>query len=322
MTLSQIIRPPQAASVLALALVLGSAPALAQEAGEAAADQTPEAGVVAGEGEDASMALDELSAETVIATIGDFELTLGQLIAVRQSLPQQYQQLPPEVLTEGLLSQLVNQTVLAVRADAQGLDERVDVRLNLLNQRQSALADAYLRARVEQRVDAAAIEAAYRERYAEAAPTEQVKASHILVEDKATAEDIRAKLADGAAFADLAKEYGTDGTAEKGGELGWFEQGDMVPEFSEAAFALEVGEVSEPVETPFGWHLIRVADRRDKPVPKLEEVRQEIAQSLAEQAQESVVEQARSEAEVSFPDRKLPAEAILQDALIAPEEAE
>ena len=213
------------------------------------------------------MALGDLTADTVIATVGDYELTLGELIAVRQSLPEQYQSLPPEVLTEGLLTQLVDQTVLAVRAEQTGLAARTDVRLNLLNQRNSALADAYLRERVGQRIDEAAIREAYETRYAEAEPVEQVKAAHILVEEEETAREIAAKLEDGADFADLAAEHGTDGTAEQGGDLGWFEQGDMVPEFAEAAFALETGAVSDPVKSPFGWHLILLQERRESRCP-------------------------------------------------------
>ena len=306
-------------AALALALLMG-APAAAQDG---AADEAPEteaqsgADADGGDGDRPVMAREELSADTVIATVGDYALTLGELIAVRQTLPQQYQQLPPEVLTEGLLTQLVNQTVLAVRAQQTGLDERTDVRLTLRNQRNSTLADAYLREQVGQRIDQAAIDAAYEERYAAAEPAEQVRAAHILVEEESTAREIARKLDDGAEFAELAAEYGTDGTAEKGGDLGWFEKGDMVPEFSEAAFALETGAVSEPVKSPFGWHLILLQERREKPVPALEEVQQEIVEFLAQEAQEAVVDEARAAAGVSLPEKRLPADAILQTDLIA-----
>ena len=317
---------PQLGASLAVLLALG-APAGAQQDGAdgadgAAAPAPAETGAAARDGATRpAMALGDLTADTVIATVGDYELTLGELIAVRQSLPEQYQSLPPEVLTEGLLTQLVDQTVLAVRAEQTGLAARTDVRLNLLNQRNSALADAYLRERVGQRIDEAAIREAYETRYAEAEPVEQVKAAHILVEEEETAREIAAKLEDGADFADLAAEHGTDGTAEQGGDLGWFEQGDMVPEFADAAFALEAGAVSDPVESPFGWHLILLQDRREKPVPPLESVQQEIVQSLAEEAQEAIVQEARAATGISLPETTLPADAILQNDLIAPDAA-
>jgi len=305
---------PRLAKALALALALGTPPALAQQATEA--PEAPESDAAE------TMAMDSLSADTVIATVGDYQLTLGELIAVRQALPQQYQSLPAEVLSEGLLTQLINQTVLAERARATGLAERRDIRLNLINQRNSALADAYLRAEVESRIDPETLEAAYAERYGDAEPVPQVRAAHILVEDEESAKALKAELDAGADFAELAREHGTDGTAQRGGDLGWFARTDMVPEFAEAAFALDPGAISDPVRSPFGWHLIRLDDRRTKPVPDFAEVQQELVRELAEAAQKSVVEEARAAAEVTLPDKRLPAEAILQDALIKPDAGE
>jgi peptidyl-prolyl cis-trans isomerase C len=258
----------------------------------------------------------------VIATVGDYDLTLGELIAVRQALPQQYQSLPPEVLKEGLMEQLVNQTVLAVRAREEGLDEAPEVALALRNLENSTLADSFMRRRMQERVTAEAIEEAYEARYEGAEPEQEVKAAHILVETKEEAEALRAEIEEGAEFAALAREHGTDGTAQRGGDLGWFVQGDMVPEFADAAFALEPGVVSEPVETPFGWHLILVEERRDRAAPPLEEVRQEIAQELAQQAQQEIIDEARGAVEITRPEREIPVEALMADELISGDAAE
>jgi peptidyl-prolyl cis-trans isomerase C len=305
---------PRRASALALVLTLAAAPALAQDQESAA----PEAEAAAEEAPE-MMALEDLSADTVIATVGETEVTLGQLIVERQALPDQYQSLEPKVLTQGLLQQLVTKTVLAEQARREGLDERRDIRLQLEQQATEALAQAFLRTAIEARIDEEALRAAYDARYAEAEPVEQIRAAHILVETEEEAAEIKAALEEGGDFAALAAEHGTDGTAQKGGDLGWFEQGDMVPEFGDAAFALETGEVSGPVKSPFGWHIIRLDERRQKPVPPFEEVQQQLVQELAQEAQAEVVETARAEAEVTMADKALPAEAILMDGLIRPD---
>ncbi|MDY0407813.1 peptidylprolyl isomerase [Virgibacillus soli] len=92
----------------------------------------------------------------------------------------------------------------------------------------------------------------------------ELKARHILVEDEKTANEVKKKLDDGGDFAKLAKEYSTDGTAEKGGELGWFSTGDMVAQFEDAAYNMKKGEISEPVKSDFGYHIILLEDKRDK----------------------------------------------------------
>ena len=315
MTLSHPILSLPAAALLALAL---GGPAAAQqtatepeaEAETPAADtaETAEANPLAG-----------LSADTVIATVGDYELTLGELIAVRQALPAQYQALPPEVLKEGLLEQLVNQTVLAVRARQEGYMERTDVRLALRNLENSTLADAYLREEIRSRVTPEALDAAYAERYGDAEPQEEINAAHILVDSEEKAAAIRAEAEAGAEFAALAAEHGTDGTANRGGDLGWFVEGDMVPEFSEAAFALETGVISEPVQSPFGWHLILVKERRERAAPPIEEVREELVRALAEEAQQAAIDDARAAVGVTLPEEELPAAALLADGLLRPE---
>ena len=311
LTLSHPITPLSA--ILALVLAWG---------GAAAAQETETDAPAEAQAAEAGDPLEGLSAETVIATVGDYDLTLGELIAVRQALPQQYQSLPPEVLKEGLMEQLVNQTVLAVRAREEGLDEAPEVALALRNLENSTLADSFMRRRMQERVTAEAIEEAYEARYEGAEPEQEVKAAHILVETKEEAEALRAEIEEGAEFAALAREHGTDGTAQRGGDLGWFVQGDMVPEFADAAFALEPGVVSEPVETPFGWHLILVEERRDRAAPPLEEVRQEIAQELAQQAQQEIIDEARGAVEITRPEREIPVEALMADELISGEVAE
>jgi foldase protein PrsA len=117
---------------------------------------------------------------------------------------------------------------------------------------------------------------------------EQVKASHILVEDEATAKDIKQKLADGGDFAELAKEYSTDeGTKENGGELGFFARGTMVTEFDDVAFALPVNEISDPVKTDYGYHIIKVEEKKEAVVANFDDSKAAIKETLIDQKMES-----------------------------------
>ena len=113
------------------------------------------------------------------------------------------------------------------------------------------------------------------------AQEEQVEASHILVESKAEAEDIAKKLADGEKFADLAKEYSTDtASAENGGELGFFSKGEMAEEFEKAAFSLDKGKISDPVKSSFGYHIIKVTDKKTAKKANLKDSKTEIVSTL------------------------------------------
>ncbi len=240
-------------------------------------------------------------ADTVIATVGDTEITIGHMIVARQTLPGQYQQLPDEVLFPGLLDQLIQQNALA-----QSLETPTKATLlTIENQRTGLLAGEALGMAGQDAVTDEAIETAYEERYAAAEPSTEYNASHILVETEEEAQGLIGQLDEGADFGELAREHSTDPSGPDGGALGWFGPGMMVPEFEEAVMALEAGEVSPPVQTQFGWHVVRLNETRMAEAPPLEEVRGEIADELQQQAVEAriaeVVEQAditREEIEV------------------------
>ena len=256
------------------------------------------------------------TASTVLVTVDETPITLGEVIAVRQSLPAEYQNLPDEILLSALVQQMTDQQLLANAAFTAGLEDLPTVQFSLRNQKRAVLADAYMAKTLLGRVDEAAIEAAYAERYVNAEPVEEVRAAHILVPEEAKAKDLKAELDAGADFAALAAEHGTDGTASRGGDLGWFSHEMMVPEFADAVFGMEPGDVSEPVKSPFGWHLIKLDLKRARPVPPLDEVQDQLIAELTEQAQSAIIQELREAAAISQPSDVVAPAAVRQDGLL------
>ncbi|SHG97768.1 peptidylprolyl isomerase [Cognatishimia maritima] len=220
---------------------------------------------------------DSPSADTVVATVNGSDITLGQMIVLRAGLDPQYQSLPDDVLFNGILDQLVQQSLLAGTFDG---DTPKRVALELENQRLGLLAATVLEKVITDQVDEAAIEAAYTERFADFKGAPEFNASHILVPSQEEAQAIAEEIRNGADFAETAKEKSTGPSGPNGGELGWFGPGQMVAPFEAAVETLEVGQVSDPVETQFGWHVIILNDTRTQEAPALAAVRQDIAAEL------------------------------------------
>ena len=226
------------------------------------------------------------TAQTVVATVNGSDITLGQVIALRETLPQEYQALADDVLFKGILEQLIQQTALA-QSQEDKLTARDEVMIS--NQRRTYISGAALQAIVAEAVTDATIQAAYDAKYKGAAPLTEYRASHILVATEEQSKDLKAQLDGGADFAELAKANSSDGSAAGGGDLGWFGPGMMVQPFEEAVVALQPGQVSAPVETQFGWHLILLAETRNAAAPPLSEVSADLSAELQRQAIEAHV---------------------------------
>ncbi|HKK37755.1 MAG TPA: peptidylprolyl isomerase [Paracoccaceae bacterium] len=252
----------------------------------------------------------------VVATVDGAEITLGQIILMRRNLPEQYQQLPDGQLYTALVEQAVNQALMAERGRAEGAEDLPIAAARRAVGERNFLAETAMRAIVEEATEEEALRALYDERYGDAEPTREVKASHILVETEALAEEIKAEIEAGRPFAEAAAEHGTDGTKERGGDLGWFSKERMVEAFAEAAFAAPEGEVVGPVETDFGFHLILVTGAREVPPPSFEEVRQDLAREAARDAAEAAVAEAREGSEVELTETPPAPAAIRRDDLL------
>lgn len=222
----------------------------------------------------------DATADTVIATVGETEITLGQMIIARAQLPQQYTQFPDDVLFQGVLDQLIQQQVLADSlTDVPGR-----VAFAIENERRSLMAGEVINNITTGAATDDAIAAAYQERYASATPATEYNASHLLVETEEEAIAAKTRIDAGEEFADVARDVSTGPTGPNGGNLGWFGKGQMVAEFEATTVALTVGDVSDPVQTQFGWHVVTLLDTRNKDVPTLDAVRQELFGEIQEAA--------------------------------------
>lgn len=234
-------------------------------------------------------------ANTVVATVNGKDITIGHMILARTTLPEQYQQLPDDVLFEGILKQLVEQSLLA---DSFTGDLPKRISISLENEKRSLIAGERVEAVLTVALTDEAIQAAYDSKFADAEPTQEYNASHILVETEEEALALKSELDAGADFASAAKEKSTGPSGSNGGALGWFGKGAMVPSFEAAVADLDVGAVSTPVKTQFGWHVIILNETRNASAPTLAEVRPELEDALRESALSNAIEILREKADV------------------------
>ena len=237
-------------------------------------------------------------ANTVVAIVNGEEITLGHMILSRASLPTQYQQLPPDVLYEAILDQLIQQTALK-----QALHGEIPhyIELSLENEARSLLAADVIEMVMEKASSEADLLAAYEDAYSDGDSGDEFNASHILVETEDEANSVKMELDAGADFAALAKDRSTGPSGPSGGALGWFTKGRMVPEFEAAVLELRSGEISPPVQTQFGWHVIILKERRKTAAPEFEDEREELAHKLRNEAVETRVTELTTSAQIERP---------------------
>ena len=254
------------------------------------------------------------TAATVVATVNGQDITLGQMIVMKQSMQDpSVASLPAQDLWDMLLDQLVRQAVMA----GEGT-ENAGVRAQLELQRRNTLATAAITTLAEGAPTDAEVQAAYDRLFADAEPVEEYSAAHILVATEDEAKEVKQRLDDGADFGEVAAEKSTDNSSQNKGDLGWFSADMMVEPFAKAVQALEKGQISDPVQSDFGWHVIQLNDTRMREVPKLDEVRTEVEQMVRREKLEAEVERLVGEAKVEKTEG-VPAEAMNNDALLEAE---
>ncbi len=234
-------------------------------------------------------------ADTVVATVNGTEITLGHMAALRERLPDEYRELPAPTLFDGILEQLTQQQALADQAGAP--TRRIELVLD--NERRALQAADVIADAAQGAVTDAALQAAYDETFAEMASETEWNASHILVETEEEAQEIVTALEEGGDFAELARERSTGPSGPGGGELGWFGPGMMVAPFEEAVAGMDAGVISAPVQTQFGWHVLRLNDTRQKEAPSFGEMREELGVQVRQAAVEQAIADASAGADVS-----------------------
>lgn len=237
-------------------------------------------------------------ADPVIARVDGTEIRESDLALAEDDIGSGLQPSPPEMRREALLTYLIDVTLIAKAAEAQKLAEAPGFERRAAFARQKVLMEALLDKESKGAATEAAMKKIYDDSIAQNKPVEEVRARHILVETEEKAKEILAKLKAGGDFEALAKAESKDPGSADGGDLGYFVKEQMVPEFSEAAFKLEKGGLSEPVKSQFGWHIIKLEDKRNKPVPEYEQVKGQIETYVVRRAQTELVTKLRDAAKV------------------------
>ena len=243
-------------------------------------------------------------ADTVVASVNGEPITLGQMIAAKEGMHEGAAALPASALWDLMLDQMISQTAVA-QVQAQSQTQRDKAMLEL--DRRSYLSGAALERIAAAEPSEAELHAAYDAAFgADKAPKVEYSASHILVNTEEEAKAIEDALAKGADFAKLAEEKSTDNSSANKGDLGWFTPDMMVKPFADAVVALKKGEVSPPVQSQFGWHVIKLEEKRTRPVPPFEQVRPQIENYVVRTSQQDLVLKLRNDAKVERTDAGKP----------------
>lgn len=239
------------------------------------------------------------TAESVVAELNGTPITYGEVAEFQNTIPNAVGLATDQILPR-LIEFYIDQQLIQQAAEGRGLENDPQVIEQLERLKAQMVQQAYLRDEIADRVTEDKIRAEYEKRLETMVQETEVRARHILVKTEDEAEAILREISDGANFEDVAREKSTGPSGPQGGDLGYFVAGTMVPEFSEAAFAMEPGEVSAPVQTDFGWHVIKVEDRRMKPLPTYEELLPQIRDELSNEAVEMVMTELRGRANITI----------------------
>ncbi|MBW8282337.1 MAG: peptidylprolyl isomerase [Rhizobium sp.] len=245
-------------------------------------------------------------ADAVVAKVGKLEITQSDLDLAIANLDPQLAQLPDEQKKVAALSGAIDVKLLAGNADGEGLKDDAEFKKRMAFIADRELHNIYFKKHVVDAVTEDDVKARYEKEIAALPKQEEVSARHILVKTEEEAKAIIADLDAGKDFIELAKEKSTDPNKSEGGDLGYFTKGRMVPEFEEVAFAMEKGTYTKtPVKTQFGFHVIKLEDKRDAAPPAYETVAQQVRQLVMRDKYLEIIEKAKAEQTVEILDEAL-----------------
>jgi peptidyl-prolyl cis-trans isomerase C len=242
----------------------------------------------------------------VLAKIGDRTITSADLDQAMGDMAQQFQSFPEAERRARALDSLIDINVLAIQAEKEGYQNQADIKRRIELLRARTLHNGYFQKKIQPNITEETMKERFEQESAKITPQQEVSARHILVKTEEEAKVIIKDLEAGKDFIELAKEKSTGPSGPNGGDLGFFGPGRMVPEFEQAAFKLEKGAFTkEPVKTQFGFHIIRVDEKRDQPKPTYEQSKQQIRQLMLTEAYGKAIEQSRTEVGVELLDESL-----------------
>lgn len=237
--------------------------------------------------------------DPVLARVNGVEIRQSDVDIADADIGQSLPQPPGDARKEAIVSYLIDVSILAQAASARKLEASPEFVSRLAYAKNKVLMETLLNDITKTAATEAEMKKLYDESVAKMQPEEEIRARHILVKTEAEAKDVLAKLKGGADFEKLAKEISIDPSAKtNGGDLEYFSKGQMVAEFSDAAFKLEKGQLSEPVKSQFGFHVIRVEDKRQKPLPKYEDVKDQVQAFVVRKAQAELIMKLRADAKI------------------------
>lgn len=255
--------------------------------------------------------------DTVVAKLNGRNIHKSEVAAAIRELganvpPENVDQVLPAFIEQYINLQLINEA-----AQKAGVAKQEEVQTQIANSREQIVRAAYMRDLFEDAVSEEVLQNAYKARFESQPMPEEIRARHILVgaDQQALARDLIAQLRGGADFAKLAEEHSKDPTAARGGDLGYFVQSEMVPEFGAAVFAMNTGDLSaQPIKTQFGWHIVKVEDKRQRVKPSYEEARQALDQEARQAILDAKLTELREDAKIELMDVAAPAAAAPEAA--------
>jgi peptidyl-prolyl cis-trans isomerase C len=247
-----------------------------------------------------------LAEEKVVAMVNGKTITETDMRLADAEIGSDLGNLPADQRRRVLVEYLIENQLFADAAEKDKLSSRPAFDERMGYWRRRAMRDAYFDEDVKGSVSEADVRKFYETQLSGMKPEEEVRARHILVDSEQQAKEIFEFIAHGSDFADMARKHSKDpGSREEGGDLGYFSRGQMVPEFEATAFKLNKGDVSMPVQSQFGWHLIKLEDRRQRKAPPYDSVKERISAALIHRKAQEVVGQLRGNAKIDFVDPAL-----------------
>ncbi len=259
-----------------------------------------------------------LADDAVVAKLNGKEIRESDLALAEAEVGPEVANLPAANRRRLLLEFLIEMQLFADAAEGEKLTSGADYEKRLAYWNTRAKRDAFYEKSIKGAISDGLVKGIYDDKVKMIPAEDEVEARHILVDSEDKAKEVLEKIGKGEDFAKLAEEYSNDpGSKADGGKLGYFSKGQMVKEFEDAAFALRKGEVSKPVQTKFGWHIIKIEDRRTKPLPTFEEVKGQIVNSMVQQKGQQVAQDLRGKASIEYVDSEIKLQVEQEAALAA-----